>query len=93
MAVMDDIADELAIKALDLEEKTGDEEGIKKIAASLGNSSPTMEETFLTAVRIRRAERRAHMVLAELVADADKAAAAAPEAPSDAEATDPDTTA
>ncbi len=56
MAVMDDIADELAIKALDLELKTGNEALIKKIADALASSSPTMEETFLTAVRIRRAE-------------------------------------
>lgn len=59
MAVMDDIADNLAIKALDLEEKTADESMVRKIADALASSSPTMEETFLTAVRIRRAERRA----------------------------------
>lgn len=87
MAVMDDICDDLAIKALDLEEKTGDEDGIKKIAAGLGNSSPTMQETFLTAVRIRRAERRARALLAELVAASD----AEPQAADDA--TSPDTNA
>lgn len=59
MAVMDDIADALAIRALALEEKTGDETAIRKIADALASSSPTMEETFLTACRIRRAERRA----------------------------------
>ncbi len=93
MAVMDDICDDLAMKALDLEEKTGDEDSIMKIAASLGNSSPTMEETFLTAVRIRRAERRARALLADMVAEADAPAATATDAPSEEPATPPDTTA
>ncbi len=63
MAVMDDIADELAIKALDLEKRTKDEGLVRKIADALATSSPTMEETFLTAVRIRRAERRARAMI------------------------------
>jgi len=63
MAMMDDVADELAIKALDLEEQTGDETVGRKIADALALSSPTMEETFLTAVRIRRAERRARRLI------------------------------
>lgn len=88
MAVLDDICDELAIKALDLEEKTGDEDNIKKIAAALGNSSPTMEETFLTAVRIRRAERRARALLSDMFAAAD---ATKPE--EEDASTPPDTTA
>ncbi len=93
MAVMDDICDDLAMKALDLEEKTGDEDSIKKIAASLGNSSPTMEETFLTAIRIRRAERRARSLLAEMEVAADAPKPAAEPEPAEEPATPPDTTA
>ena len=67
MGVMDDICDELAIKALELEERSGDEKAIRKIADALASSSPTMEETFLTAVRVRRAERRAKRLLESLM--------------------------
>ncbi|MEO0831321.1 MAG: hypothetical protein AAFY03_12815 [Pseudomonadota bacterium] len=84
MAVMDDIADELAIKALALEEASGDENAIRKIADALATSSPTMEETFLTAVRIRRGEARARKVLDALVAQ-HSASAAATEAQAAAE--------
>lgn len=63
MTVIDDVADELANRALDLEEKTKNEGLVRKIADALASSSPTMEETFLTAVRIRRAERRARAML------------------------------
>ncbi len=70
MGVMEDVTDDLAQLALKLEEQTGDEKVINKIADALGNSSPTMEETFLTAVRIRRAERRARAVIAEIAGSA-----------------------
>lgn len=68
MAVMDDIADDLAVKALALETASGDENIVRKIADALATSSPTMEETFLTAVRIRRGEARARKVLDTLTA-------------------------
>ena len=76
MSVMHDIADELAVKALDLEFSTGDETIIKKLGEAIAQSSPTMEETFLTAVRIRRAERRARTILAELTGEAGASPAA-----------------
>lgn len=87
MAVMNDIADDLAVKALALEEESGDENAIRKIADALATSSPTMEETFLTAVRIRRGEARARKVLETLVAQhaaksaAEQASAAAADGP------------
>ena len=66
MSKLEELCDDLAMKALDLEEQSGDETVIKKIADSLGSSSPTMEETFLTAVRIRRADRRARRLIESL---------------------------
>lgn len=84
MAVMDDIADDLAVKALALEEASGDESAIRKIADALATSSPTMEETFLTAVRIRRGEARARKVLENLISQ-HSANAAAAEAAAEAE--------
>ncbi|MEL6643187.1 MAG: hypothetical protein AAFQ79_04570 [Pseudomonadota bacterium] len=65
MGVLEDVSDRLAQEALDLEERLDDEKIVPKIADALGKSSPTMEEHFLTAVRIRRAERRAQKVLDE----------------------------
>ena len=66
MSKMEELSDELALLALDLEEESGDENTVKKIADALGSSSPTMEETFLTAVRIRRADRRARRLIQSL---------------------------
>ena len=63
MARIDDIADDLARQALELEAQTGDEGFIRRVADAIAGSSPTMEETFLTAVRIRRAELRARGVI------------------------------
>lgn len=66
MTRMEELADELALMALELEEQTGDESTVKKVADALGSSSPTMEEVFLTAIRIRRAERRARRLIESL---------------------------
>lgn len=70
---MEEIADSMALEALDIEEKTGDENAIRLIADALASSSPTMEETFLTAVRIRRAERRGRKLIATMQEEAEKA--------------------
>jgi uncharacterized protein (DUF2236 family) len=66
MSVMEELVDEFAREALELEEKTGDEGLIRRVADALATSSPTMEERFLTAVRIRRAELRARALLADV---------------------------
>ena len=77
---MDDLADALALESLELEERTGNENLVARIGEALGSSSPTMEEIFLTAVRVRRAERRARRKLDEFRAAADPAALAPPPA-------------
>lgn len=66
MTTMDDLADDLACKALDAAKKAGDEGIVDRVAQTIGASSTTMEEAFLTAIRIRRAERRARDYLASL---------------------------
>ncbi len=63
MGITDDIADELAIKALKLEEETGDEKIVTKVSEILGASSQTTQEAYLTSVRVRRAEQRARIYL------------------------------
>lgn len=63
MALTDDIADEIAQLALEDELRTGDETIIQQIAEILGSSSQTLQEAYLTSVRVRRAERRARKLL------------------------------
>ncbi len=59
MGITDDIADKLAIEALQLEVATGDDQFVVKVSEILGASSQTTQEAFLTSVRVRRAEARA----------------------------------
>ena len=65
MELVETLADALAIEALAAAENTGDEKLTDKISEVIGASSPTLQEAFLTAVRIRRADRRARELLAE----------------------------
>lgn len=67
MSVVEDLADKLAqdvIKAMDALEE---EELADQVANVLGASSPSSEEIFRAAVRIRLAERRARTFLNEHV--------------------------
>lgn len=63
MGVTEDLADALAKDAIEAAETLGDELLIDQIAKSLGDSSTTTQEAFLTAVRVRQAERRARRLL------------------------------
>lgn len=63
MAMLEDVADGLAQRAMQIIQLTGDENVEKRIAEEIGASSPTLQETFLTAMRIRKAEQRAMSLL------------------------------
>ncbi len=52
---LEKIAGEIAELALADENRTGDEKIINDIAEVVGSSSQTLQEAFLTAVRVRRA--------------------------------------
>ncbi|MCU0492571.1 MAG: hypothetical protein MUD01_13345 [Chloroflexaceae bacterium] len=65
-AILEKIADELARTALRLEEELGDLDVVERIAKHIGTSSPTVEEAFRTAVRMRRAEASAIRYMAKL---------------------------
>ena len=60
-----EVADELARESLELYEKTGDEEIFQEVTKIIGASSQTLEEAYKTAVRVRRAEKRALEMLAQ----------------------------
>ena len=64
MSYVDEVANELAAKALADEERSGDDKIVANISEILGASSQTLQESFLTFVRVRRAERRARELLA-----------------------------
>lgn len=72
MALTEDMADEIAQLALADELRTGDDGIIKQVAEILGSSSQTLQEAFLTSVRVRRAEKRARDLLAARAARATK---------------------
>jgi len=60
-----EVADKLARESIDLFEKTGDEEIFAQVTKIIGSSSQTLEEAYKTAVRVRRAEKRALEMLAQ----------------------------
>jgi len=57
-------ANELADLALAESAASGDERIVDQIGEILGASSQTLQEAYLTAVRVRRAEARAREMLA-----------------------------
>lgn len=63
MEYLEQVADKLAMEALEAELESGDEDLINHLMKTIGASSTTLEEAFLTAVRIRRAEGRARELL------------------------------
>ncbi|MGV6811030.1 MAG: hypothetical protein ACWA47_02185 [Brevirhabdus sp.] len=67
MGVLEDLADTLAKEALEAAEKLGDENLVNDIAKQLGSSSTTMEEAYLTSIRIRSSEIRARRYLEQRI--------------------------
>ena len=65
MSVIDDLADALAKDAIVLANQLGDDDIIYKTAKILSATSSTMEEAYMTSIRVRLAERCARMFLSE----------------------------
>lgn len=65
MSLLDDMADELAQLALKDEQRSGSDSIVKEVGEILGASSQTLQEAYLTAIRVRRAEHRARALLEE----------------------------
>ena len=64
-AYVEKIAGELAELAMADEKRTDDEKIVAEIGEIVGASSQTLQEAYLTAVRVRRAEKRARKLLAD----------------------------
>ncbi|MGP6088872.1 hypothetical protein [Antarctobacter jejuensis] len=67
MSVVEDLADKLARDTIKAMDALGDENLAEQVANVLGASSPSSEEIFRAAVRIRLAERRARNFLTDHV--------------------------
>ena len=58
MSVLDEMGDKLSRDVIEAMEELGDERFFDKVSKVLLDASPTMQEAFLTAYRVRRAEQR-----------------------------------
>ena len=67
MDLLEKVSDALAIEVLEAVDLTGNEELVVEIKKTIGASSTTLEEAFMTAIRIRRAEARGRAMLKQLV--------------------------
>ncbi len=52
-----ELADKLAMDALEAEAELQDERLIEQLSTTLNSASQTLQEAFMTSVRIRRAEQ------------------------------------
>lgn len=63
MSHTEDIADDLASQTMEIIDATGNDDIVNEVASALGGYSQTLEEAYLTAIRVRRAEQRARAIL------------------------------
>ena len=82
MGVVEDLADDLARETLVLMEELNDDRFFYEVAKVVGASSPTLEEAYLTARRVRMASVRGRKFL-EATLKAKRAGVAPPAAPPD----------
>ncbi|WP_299924894.1 hypothetical protein [uncultured Pelagimonas sp.] len=81
MSVVEELSDKLAQDVIKAMDALGDEQLPDQVANVLGASSPSSEEIFRAAVRIRLAERRARLFLNDHVKTALEAKKQGQEAP------------
>ncbi len=77
-----DLGDQLAKDVLEAQGELDDDRFYEQVGRVLMTSSPTLNEAFMTSVRIRLAERRARAFFDKALA-AKREGGAAPEAPKD----------
>ncbi|WP_298431488.1 hypothetical protein [uncultured Jannaschia sp.] len=68
-ALAEKLADKLAADVIAHVEATGDEDMIKIMGTALGDSSQTLQEAFITSVRVQRAAIRAQELLRRRIAE------------------------
>jgi hypothetical protein len=82
MGVVEDLGDGLAKATLDAMTEIDDDRFYEKVGRVVGASSPTLQEAFMTSIRIRLAERRGQEFVAKAL-EAARTGAKAPDAPRD----------
>jgi hypothetical protein len=80
MGVVEDLADALARDVLEAQPELGDDRFFEKVARVLGDLSPTTQDAFMTAIRVRLAEKRGRDFLEKSLA-AKRGQGEAPRAP------------
>lgn len=68
MGVLEDLADKLAEETMELSAELGDDEIFEEISKIIGATSTTLQETYLTSIRLRTAAARGHEALANIAA-------------------------
>ena len=63
MSYIDDLGDELAQRCIAAMAETGSEDLVNEIGKLLGATSQSLQESFMTAFRVRRANARAHAII------------------------------
>ena len=93
MGLLERLTEDLARDALDLAEQTGNEGIVDDVSKALGDTSTTMQEAYLTAIRYFRAEARGRAVVNAISGGAPAAKPSAPSeaAPAEAESEVPET--
>jgi hypothetical protein len=62
MGVLEDLADDLARQVLEAE--TDEDDGLAlEVSKVIGVSSQTLQEAYMTAIRVRRAHKRAQSLI------------------------------
>lgn len=83
MGYTEDTAQDIAKQALAEAEASGDPKIVDQIGEMMGASSQSLQEAYLTAIRVRRSEARAREMLAAAAAKRQAAPAPAVEAEDD----------
>ena len=85
MGVVEDLGDDLARQTIEAMDELQNDRFYNDVARVVGASSPTLQEAFLTAVRIRLAAARGQKFLAATL-KAKREGGTAPDAPRDTSA-------
>ena len=79
MSIVEEMGDALARAVIEALDELGDDRFYDKVGKVLGDASPTLQESFMTAIRVRLADVRARKFLEQALKakrDGDKAPAA-----------------
>ena len=68
MGVVEDLADALAKDVLEAQAELDDDRFYEKVSRVLGDMSPTTQDAFMTAIRVRLAEKRGREFLTRSLA-------------------------